>query len=347
MQIDFHHATTYVTARLAGFTHEQADIVAYAAQYVDDATNSGTVVFENGAMYTRISSAHKTVERENLRNTENLLVWLPFHFLPGNGGLTAGQDPTGNFIEKIICRSGTANPVAQDMLSAAFDERGANCALHRLGIALHTYTDTWAHQGFAGTLHPVNEVEDIEDLSGSGQLPPGWVNRLLEDVVPALGHGRAQVFPDMPFLSWRYRNGQKQTVSRNNTDAFCEAANEMCKSMQRFLQQSDRGIPAADQDKIRALFTDLKTDNAGKRHRAWLDAIAEGSFGFGPASVSYACTGSQSWKAQALGASTDLPVHRYTPEFLQSNWKRFHDALQRHRLNLLHDILPRYGICAG
>lgn len=34
MQIDFHHAVTYVAGRLAGKDHAKADIIAYAAQYV-------------------------------------------------------------------------------------------------------------------------------------------------------------------------------------------------------------------------------------------------------------------------------------------------------------------------
>jgi hypothetical protein len=166
-------------------------------------------------------------------------------------------------------------------------------------------------------------------------------------MVPALGHGRAQVFPDMPFLSWKYHNARKEAISRNNTDVFCEAADEMCRAMQRYLQKSDNGIPAADQDKIRALFTSVRIKDENQRHKEWLGAIAAGSFSFGPATISYAANGSQSWKAEALGYSFDLPVHGYKPEFLESNWKRFHDALQRHRLTLLHEILPNYGICAG
>jgi hypothetical protein len=54
MQIDFHHATTYVAARIAGFSHGEADIIAYAAQYVDDATSSRAVCFDNKAVYARI-----------------------------------------------------------------------------------------------------------------------------------------------------------------------------------------------------------------------------------------------------------------------------------------------------
>ena len=62
MQIDFHHAVTYILARWAGFDHEDAATVAYAAQYVDDAVNEGWLEFETGQRYYRIASAHETFE---------------------------------------------------------------------------------------------------------------------------------------------------------------------------------------------------------------------------------------------------------------------------------------------
>ena len=117
MQIDFHHAVTYVAARLAGFSHEEADIIAYAAQYVDDATSDGAVRFDNKAIYTRISSSHKTIDLQNLNPVDDLLVWMPFHFLPGNGGVPAGQNPDGTFIAKIVTMPDS--PVAREMVQAA------------------------------------------------------------------------------------------------------------------------------------------------------------------------------------------------------------------------------------
>jgi len=122
MQIDFHHAVTYVTARCAGFTHPEADTIAYAAQYVDDSTSSGPIWFDNKAMYLRCSSAHGNLDLRNLNNAENHLVWLPFHFLPGNGGLPADQNPEGSFIKKIICYPNS--PVAEEMIQAAITTQG-------------------------------------------------------------------------------------------------------------------------------------------------------------------------------------------------------------------------------
>jgi hypothetical protein len=349
LQIDFHHAVTYVAARLAGFTHEEAGIIAYAAQYVDDATCSGAVVFSNKALYTRISSAHQSVDLTNLNDVENHLVWLPFHFLPGNGGLPAGKSPSDKFIDKLVCKPDS--PPAREMLEMVFLQRGKPNALHRLGITMHVYADTSAHQGFAGVLHEVNEVDDAKEIDGTGIFGnlKSYLFNVLYDAIPPLGHGRANVFPDMPFLSWKYKNSHDpQPVERNNTDLFCDAADALCKAMQEYREvKKPAGIGKEDLDVIRGLFSSLNEQDGDTRHTAWLAAIAAGKFSFKEATISYDADGRNSWKAQALGTSRDLPVHTYTDEFLTSNWRQFHDALQQHRLSLLHDILPKYGICAG
>lgn len=354
MQIDFHHAVTYVAARVAGFAHPQADVIAYAAQYVDDATSSGAICFTNKAMYQRISSAHKTIDPENLNDVENHLVWLPFHFLPGNGGLPAGQDPAGTFIDKLVTRPDS--PVAQDMVAAAIADRHKPCGLHRLGVTMHVYADTWAHQGFAGVLHEINEVEHALETGDSKVFDDnglsGFIQRVLDDTIPPLGHGRANIFPDMPFLQWQYRDGRQVAKPRNNTDLFCTAADAMCRAMQAYRRADDptivvTGIGDDDMKKIRHLFATLTDKEGRKRHRSWVEKIAAGEFSFGQAQIAYADDGKTSWKAQALGTSLDLPVHDYKETFLASHWKHFHDAVQAHRLTVLHDILPRYGICAG
>ncbi|MDP2104601.1 MAG: hypothetical protein Q8J76_01300, partial [Desulfobulbaceae bacterium] len=351
--IDFHHAVTYVTARCAGFSSQEADIIAYAAQYVDDSTSSGPVWFDNKAMYLRCSSAHGTLDLRNLKNEENHLVWLPFHFLPGNGGLPAGQDPTGSFIKKIVCHPNS--PVAEDMLEAAISDQGKPFALHRLGITMHVYADTWSHQGFAGVLHEVNEVDKLMETSDSGVFKGGlkkFVSGFLDDAVPPLGHGRALIFPDMPFLSWKYTNGRNELIERNNTELFGSAADRMCRAMQRYRRHRDpavqeTGLSPSDKSVARELFLSFVDKDGYVRHKKWVKAIADGAFSFGSASISYAADGRSSWKAAALGTSQDMPVYSYSPDFLRCDWKFFHDALQQHRLTVSHDILPRYGICAA
>jgi len=348
MQIDFHHAVTYVAARLAGFPSEDADIIAYAAQYVDDATCDGAIKFDNKAIYTRISSSHQSIDLVNLDPVEDLVVWMPFHFLPGNGGAEAGDAPEGTFIHKLVTLPDSL--VAQEMVQAAILDHDKPYSLHRLGITMHVYADTWAHQGFAGVLHEINEVDDFDEIGDSQVFKKGlkgFINRVVEKAAPPLGHGKANVFPDMPFLSWRYKNGRGIEVSRNNTEIFCEAANGICKAMQRYRGKSETGIGVKNMASIRELFLSLELENGSDRHDAWVKAIADGRFSFGPATISYADDGKDSWKAQALGNSRDLPVYPYKESFLTSHWKLFHDALQLHRITVSHDILPKYGICAA
>jgi len=352
MQIDFHHTTTYVAARLAGFEQPQAEIIAYCAQYVDNATSSGTIFFDNQAVYNRISSAHKMLDIRNTKPLANHQVWLTFHFLPGNAGLPASEDYTGKFINKIVCRADS--PVAQDMLRHVINQQDQAYSLHQLGVAMHVYADSWAHQGFAGVMHPVNEVEDATETGNSnvfGNSLRSFLYDVLDNAIPPLGHGRAATFPDMPFLSWTYLNGKGESVSRNNTDDFCKAADQMCRAMQRYrAKDADANVPGignTDMGRIRNLFSEFKEREGDKRHQQWLQVIRDGEFSFGAESVSYAARGKNSWKAHALGTSHDLPVHHYHENFLKSNWKLFHDAVQSHRFHVVHDILPKYGICAA
>jgi len=348
--IDFHHAVTYVAARLAGFEQKEALTVAHAAQYVDDATSVQTIRFSNKALYRRTSSSHKMLDMRNLQDEANHVVWLPFHFLPGNDQLDAGTDFEGSFIEKIICRSNS--PVAREMVDLAISQKGKAYSLQLLGITMHVYADTWAHQGFAGVVHPVNEVEDAQEIGQSGVFEASLKDLLwdfVEDIIPPLGHGRAGVFPDMPFLEWKYLNGKGAWIVRNNTVDFIDAVDHMIKAMQRFLEKKETGLDEENRVAIEKCFREFKSKDADKRHKMWLEAIANGEIpGLGKEKIQYIIGNKKgSWKYEALGSSFDLPLYDYDKSFLTSDWKLFQDSIKAHQFNLLHEILPKYEICAA
>ena len=354
MQIDFHHGVTYVAARLAGFSHRQASTVAYCAQYVDDATNSGVIRFDTEAMYYRISSAHKMLDYRNFKALANHRVWIPFHFLPGNDGRPAGENPKAPFIKKIICRPDSH--VARDMIAACIDDRDKRYGLHRLGICMHVYADTWAHQGFAGVNDKVNEAGRITGGDGkpAKKLMERLVNFFIGEALP-LGHGTVLSYPDLPYLEWAYTNGRGERIRRNNPRDFLEAAEKMHQAMQRYRagdpQAETAPLPDKDKKKIAQLLRGNKQKDGAKRHRKWLEAIAKGEFSFGAAEVNYVPKGKGSWKYKALGTKEwiDDPyeIFKYKDGFVDSDWKHFHDALQAHRFSVVHDILPAYGICAA
>jgi len=357
MQIDGHHTMTYVAARLAGFSRAKASIIAYSAQYVDDATNSGQIKFDNNAMYGRISSAHKMLDYRNSDELANHLVWVPFHFLPGNGGKPAGKNPGGGFIRKLVCFPDSY--VARDMLRVCAADADKPYALHRLGITMHVYADTFAHQGFAGINHKINEVRDI--TSNNKTLDRKFLNKIinyfLSESFP-LGHGAALSHPDRPSLVWEYSNGLGERVRRDNQQIFMIAVDKMCRSMQCFIQgdvtmnlESMPGIPAKDTKIIQSLIRGIKGDSGEERHQKWIEEINKGRFSFGAEKIAYIGKGRGSWKYKSIGqiaaADSGYEIFPYKETFLKSNWKHFHDALQAHRLDVLHDVLPRYGICAA
>lgn len=349
MQIDFHHAATYVIGRFAGLSPSEARIVAHASQYVDDAVEAGTIVFDNGAMYQRIASAHKMLDYRNFEQLASHLAWLPFHFLPGNGGLPAGREPDGPFINKLICRPDS--PVARDVLAACIAQRSAPYGLHRLGITMHVYADTWAHQGFAGLSHEVNHATDLAGPDGQPDrsLMTKLENFFIGKALP-LGHGAVLGQPDRPYLVWSYTNGLGERIVRENPKDYLAAADAMCRAMQRFVAgRADADVPGMereDRERLGELIVGLRNPDAAQRHAQWLTYIKRGVFRFGAEDVDYTEQGPGSWKHAAIGEK-DGGAHTYTPQFLASDWKRFHDALQQHRFDVIHNILPSYGICAA
>lgn len=364
MQIDFHHTTTYVCARAAGFGHREAETVAYCAQYVDDATNAGTILFSNGAMYRRISSAHKALDYRNFEKLANHHVWIPFHFLPGNGQARAGENPAGSFVEKIVCRPGSL--VARDMVAACIAARDTSYGLHRLGVSMHVLADTWAHQGFAGINHAVNDVQMLDDQdrpddSFRERLKDFFkdrfdrtASRFVGGALP-LGHGAVLSYPDRPYLQWRYRDHNGRKVARSNPEDFLDAADALCRAMQRYrVGDADADVPGLApgiRPKIDHLLRTTTHEDGHERHRIWLERIGEGYFGFPPVKLGYKPKGHGSWKHQALGTrrfkDKKSEKFQYDPSFLGCDWKLFHDAIQAHRFTLIHNILPRYGICAA
>lgn len=374
MQIDFHHAVTYICARLAGFPADEANIVAHSAQYVDDATAAGEVWFDNGMIFPRTASAHKMLDYKNMDELANHRVWLPFHFLPGNDAEAALHPAPhygeAEFMRRCICRP-NSHP-AREMMRAVIQRHDRPYALYRLGIATHTFMDTWAHRGFIGYQHRVNVATDIEANDGHharsfmSRLQDFWqdnrdraVGRWVGKALP-LGHGAVLSYPDRPYLRWSYNNGLGERVERDNPRDFLTAAQETYRHFRRYRDYPTEGdsvfdktypLPEAFHPLGEQILT-IDDEAADARHARWLGLIESGVFGFADR-VAYVDKGAGSWKALALRTLDDVAeVDKNAPlpypdSFLNSHWKLFHDALQAQKFFVLHELLPRYGLLSG
>ncbi|MGE5328683.1 MAG: DUF6765 family protein [Deltaproteobacteria bacterium] len=357
MEIDFHHAVTYVLARLAGFNAGEAEIIAYSAQYVDDAIYDNTVLFNNGAIYKPVCSAHKALDYRNFNKLANHLVWVPFHFLPGNC-FKKEDECKEDFYLKIICRPNSY--IADDMIRECIRRHKEPNALYRLGITMHVYADTWAHQGFSGIQHFSNRVQFLDDETSrklgnkvakyfSG-IFDNELSKFLDDVMP-IGHGAVLSYPDKPYLKWKYKDYSGKLIERDNPAIFLDAAKNMFVAMQRFRAGNSReeGMELSKEvsNLLLKQFNEINDVDSRVRHKRWMKILAQGALGFSPVNLSYSCDGPGSWEYKAFsGKKNTVGIkYEYNEIFENSNWKSFHDALAEHHYFLLHVLFPKYKLC--
>lgn len=264
-------------------------------------------------------------------------MYIPFHFIPPD----QIRFPKDSFVTV------SNSPFAIRILKAAYDEPLELPRLCRIGVALHTFADTWAHQGFSGRLHAENDVENIYHLKEER-----WDHQrrkgVLLNIFPQVGHTEAWYYPDYPFLMWKYtRKLTNEVVERNNTNEFLTAAetiyHQLCEVEK---SKSDTPIPWGNiEPKIRNLLAYREHDKE-KRCGQWRERFQHM---FDPLEFRY---DKQAWRNEALepdnGADTDwddfspsefkrLRFHM-SAGFYDSRWVQFHRAALRQRHFVLENL---------
>lgn len=295
MEKDFHYYLTYALTRITGF--EKADIIAFASQFVDD-NNEGQFSIDgnlecfpekipnNGGYYYPIMT--QSLSTQSLNTYVQKYVYVPFHFIPGDGSVVIDH--------KTNAFSTTpGSPVAAALLKRALG--GDNP--YQIGIALHSYADTWSHQNFTGLQESWNSVYP-------------WYN-VFKSIVPNIGHAEAGHSPDVISETWTdHRLGAKIVNARR---AF-QATAEIYKALRR---KSGQG----------PLWTDIQKDlkqiinAAGYDDRKGKidDLLTEKGLGKVPA------YNKNDWIDAALDRKDDqLTMHS---GFENTHWFHFHQAAKK------------------
>lgn len=335
MQKDFHYYCIAVLAKAAGFDKDDALTIAYASQYVDDSTESEPIRVGD-LMFDPVRTAHYRLKALNWATQKR--VYIPFHFIPPN----PIRSPRDTFVTAPNSR------FALRILKEACGEELEVRRLCRIGVALHTFADTWTHQGFSGRRHKENDVECIYHREGKK-----WKYLLLEnfylDVLPQIGHSEAGHFPDQSFLTWKYtRKSTNEVVERNNTQELLTAAKSIYQKLSKIdKSKSDRPIPWGDiETGIRDLLAHREED-VEKRCGKWKKHF---QYMFDPLNFAY---DSRAWRNDALGpddeADTDWDDFEPSdfrhlqfpmkPGFYNSLWVQFHRAALRQRHLVLESLL--------
>lgn len=207
-----------------------------------------------------------------------------------------------------------------------------------------------------------DNMNDVRNLKVKGETE-GSIKSLfeklkksiLEYAAPQLGHAQAGTIPDEPYRNWEYEDYKGRYFQVSNQERALDAAQNCYTVLLRFLKrfpQFSRIPPLPWQniiEKVSGLFSD-KAD-LESRAKAWQRVISNGSFGFEPEGkdIGLSYDDREWFKVAVKVVETEGKPDRYEkkPGFENSNWKYFHDAAAFHRFNVLHEILPEYGIICG
>ncbi len=234
MQIDFHYNTIRVIMEKIGFLPEDAQIIAYASQYVDDAVDHEEMEV-NGHLeilsrrftensFNPVCTAHRGLQfLKGFKEAVQNKIYIPFHFLPDLENLKDKSSsflvkPNGNLAKSLVVLAKT------ELSKSTGEQRIMN--LIRLGIALHTYADTWAHQDFSGRhSHDENDVDEIELFKAGKYEKISVFSKMEYDAFPDIGHAEVNNFPDKSYLKWRYKKANSSDFfERDNSRIFLKAA---------------------------------------------------------------------------------------------------------------------------
>ncbi|MBN1647566.1 MAG: hypothetical protein JW874_05995 [Spirochaetales bacterium] len=171
MNIEFHYYTIYFLARKAAIDPADAFIIAQSSQLVDHNLISYTISTPDGI--------YKSIPTQNYGFWDDSFpkeVYIPFHFFPEGKNAHESIRSDGK-TNPYNCAANSEN--VKNLLITAFKTKD----LYRIGIGLHTYADSFAHQNFSGRLEKWNQLEDT-------------------NLIPSIGHAQAMRKPDDPALIW-------------------------------------------------------------------------------------------------------------------------------------------------
>ncbi|MEW5905060.1 MAG: DUF6765 family protein [Pseudomonadota bacterium] len=205
MDIEFHYWITGYLAQRAGFDQDAAHTIAYASQYVDENDISYEIEDRSGKRSKYINFMSQTMNI--LKPKGSLMRIYPiFHFIPGDPQAYTARRRDGKM---HLLNTTPDNEHANAMLQAAF-AANEDTRLYRIGIASHSYVDTWAHQNFVGWYDHYNQIE----------LKP----------VPAIGHAPGGHHPDWVCHEWTDQRLVDDEISNRNRflDAACALFKHYC-----------------------------------------------------------------------------------------------------------------------
>ena len=330
MRIDFHFYTIYALARSSGFTPNDSYVIAYSSQQTDDAMDEERILFENEDYFDPVRTAHKNIDPGALLDRTCRMIWVPFHFLPGNDGI--------DFFERMVTKAD--GKIIREIIRRFLDTPKLAYSLHLFGIILHAYADTWSHQNFLGIRHDMNNISNLKILNtGISEYAPTDIDIL------NLGHVQAGHIPDEPYVDWEYQNYKGEIVTISNIERALQAARGCYNLLLNFFNKFPTFEPfeIIPWENIRNKLEELfhfsgEIEECGE---AWRSAISNGEIGFAPFGRDlHLDYGDKEWfeaaidKKRVMQGESEYIAFEKKDGFENSDWKHFNEAASFYRSDL-------------
>jgi len=222
MDTEFHYWITGLIANRAGFSEEESSIIAYSSEYVDENDVSFKVKNKkNGGTYENLISQTMNILKPK---SELMRIYPIFHFIPGEPDAATARRKDGKMhLLNTTPNSGNANEIFDNAFKSSEDTR-----LYRIGIASHSYVDSWAHQNFVGWYD--------------------YFNNIGLDIKPDIGHADGEHHPD--WVSHVWVDNRLIDANVSNRSRFLSAAQELFKKYCHYLTNEKNVNNSSDWDKL-------------------------------------------------------------------------------------------------
>jgi len=200
MDIEFHYYITKYLAKEAGFDNNEAEIIAYSSQYVDDNTTQYNIQINTNESYQNLISQTPDITKPIRKN---IRIYVLHHYLPGDPNSPKARRKDGKM---HLLMTTAASTHAQEI----FFEATRSEDLFKLGIASHMLSDTYMHQNFVGNYDEINSMKGVWDT-----------------LKPFIGHADASYKPDIPNLIWEDPRLIDENGIINNPERIMQAARKL------------------------------------------------------------------------------------------------------------------------
>lgn len=254
MDLNFHYYAVKTLAIRAGFTEEQGQVIANYSQFVDDFTSFVPIILDdvpdfaqhlatkwgNKWLFTPVTTGFESwfdMARLILEVNQRAIT-VPFHFIPPHAKLNEKKEGDERTEWRVVAAHMNVDSQIRDLMLEAqrafIDNPDDKVNLIRIGLLLHIFADTYAHQNFSGfwgwenycSLEHVYDNSTKEDITDS--YSPKWYF-----LFPGIGHTEANHAPDDSNVTIDMKmkltqsGGYDFPYSRSNTSEFCALAREV------------------------------------------------------------------------------------------------------------------------